>query len=506
MNTKQCIFFLADGARYDVFKKLLDEGSLPNIKKVFVDNQGTFAKAVSSFPTTTGPAYTPFLTGCYPGTCNIPGIRWLDRNKFNDKGFSLGKIRSYVGLESYLINKDLSPHVKTLFELFKKPLDIHSSMWRGAKEQSLKFLRIPLVIYGKFTQNLMTIEKFGLKDMLKGIRKGNDFIFFAFHSLDEYAHNAKPLSEKVLNSYRFIDKCIGDCVNELKRLNKFDDTLLVLTSDHGHEEVSGHLELSTILEDYGLDTLYYPKIFRSWKNVQAACMVSGNSMAHIYLKNGKEWTKPCYFNDIKEKYTGLLERLLKQEEIALIAVKNKDNEIVVLSEDGESYIHYDDQKIYYKFDGKDPLEINENILFHNLDEILQRTINTNYPDSINQLIQIFKSNRSGDIIVNASQGFDLRKNYEYTEHFSTHGSLRKLQMLVPFCINKKISKKVVRTIDIFPSILDYCNIPYPKLVEGESLKIVHGRRSTDVNSLVVHRRTNCGQLWTVDSGLSTIFF
>ena len=33
------------------------------------------ATAVSCFPSTTGPAYFPFLAGCTPGRANIPGIR-----------------------------------------------------------------------------------------------------------------------------------------------------------------------------------------------------------------------------------------------------------------------------------------------------------------------------------------------------------------------------------------------------------------------------------------------
>jgi len=52
---KKTIFYLIDGARHDVMKSLLDAGKLPNIQKEIL-SRGTFRKATSCFPSTTGPA------------------------------------------------------------------------------------------------------------------------------------------------------------------------------------------------------------------------------------------------------------------------------------------------------------------------------------------------------------------------------------------------------------------------------------------------------------------
>ena len=41
--------------------------------------RGGRTRAITVFPSTTSVAYLPFLTGCTPGHCNIPSIRWLDR-------------------------------------------------------------------------------------------------------------------------------------------------------------------------------------------------------------------------------------------------------------------------------------------------------------------------------------------------------------------------------------------------------------------------------------------
>jgi len=71
---KRVIFLLLDGARWDVFNQLLKEGCLPTIEKYIV-NPGTLLKGVTCFPSTTGPAYLPYLCGLFPGTMNIPGVR-----------------------------------------------------------------------------------------------------------------------------------------------------------------------------------------------------------------------------------------------------------------------------------------------------------------------------------------------------------------------------------------------------------------------------------------------
>jgi predicted AlkP superfamily phosphohydrolase/phosphomutase len=46
---------------------------------------GGTTRAITVFPSTTSVAYLPFLTGCTPGRCNIPSIRWLDRRSYGGR-------------------------------------------------------------------------------------------------------------------------------------------------------------------------------------------------------------------------------------------------------------------------------------------------------------------------------------------------------------------------------------------------------------------------------------
>ena len=60
---KRCIFFLVDGARADVLQDMLQAEELPALKQYVLDS-GVYQTAVSVFPSTTGPAHAPFITGC----------------------------------------------------------------------------------------------------------------------------------------------------------------------------------------------------------------------------------------------------------------------------------------------------------------------------------------------------------------------------------------------------------------------------------------------------------
>src|SRR3989338_7020903 len=99
---KRCILFLADGARPDVLQDELKKGHLPNLAHHFAE-KGVFPSMVTAFPSPTGPAYLPYLTGLHPGPCNVPGIRWFDKDHYAKHGWGFKSFRSYVGLETMLL-------------------------------------------------------------------------------------------------------------------------------------------------------------------------------------------------------------------------------------------------------------------------------------------------------------------------------------------------------------------------------------------------------------------
>ena len=104
-------------------------------------------------------------------------------------------------------------------------------------------------------------------------------------------------------------------------------------------------------------------------------------------------------------------------------------------------------------------------------EILDKTFDTDYPDALTQIHQLFNSNRCGDLVISCNEGFDLRDNFEIPEHKSSHGSLKKEHMLVPLIMNKKVTEDKIRTVDLFPTILWFLNYKSPIKTDGKKLDI-----------------------------------
>ncbi|MCJ7577834.1 MAG: alkaline phosphatase family protein [candidate division Zixibacteria bacterium] len=464
---EHCIIFLIDGARPDVMEKMMKRGDLPNIQRYLLE-PGSYTKAVTAFPSTTGPAYIPILTGCYPGTADVPGIRWFDKEESSRKRLSLRRQRSYMGVEAPLFNSDLRKDKLTLFEIFKNSINIFNPLTRGINSTNnlTRFSKTLYYLFVHLTSAWQIVDWATHRYLFKAIRKKPEFIFALFPAVDCLSHFTHPFSKTVLEAYLKVDEFIGKTVQQLKRKGILDQTLLILTSDHGLTPTHTHLDLIDFLDKRDYRAFHHPRITR--RQTKAAVMVSGNSMAHIYLKNGQGWGKRIYFEELEKNHTRLLSDLIDLPQVALVACADEDGGVCVLRNGGKARIRERDGNIYYSVEGEDPFGYKglPRILDHTTS--LEHTFDSDYPDALVQLIQIFKSRRSGDIILSAQKGFDLRARFEWPEHKASHGSLHREHMLVPLFINTKIETRKIRTADIFPSILELLGRENNNEIDGKS--------------------------------------
>ncbi len=103
------VTILVDGWGADLFRRLLDAGELPSIRTHLVERGALVETCVTTFPSTTGPAHLPFVTGLMPGQNNCPGLRWVDRQR--------REVRDYCNLENVLFNRDFPAANHTLYEM-----------------------------------------------------------------------------------------------------------------------------------------------------------------------------------------------------------------------------------------------------------------------------------------------------------------------------------------------------------------------------------------------------
>lgn len=467
--------FLADGARPDVLNEELKKGNLPNLAK-YVIEPGTNKTILTTFPSTTGPAYLPFLTGYSPGSCNVPGIRWFDKAHYAKKGWSLKSFRSYVGLETLLMARDMNKGIQTVHDIYNNSMSILSMINKGLKRghNKTRHSRIWYYYYAHLTDRWSFVDEAINQKLLHALDGEPDFVFLVYPSIDEYSHRSSPFHPRAVQAYGDIDKLIGKVVKKLQEKGWLEETLLVLVSDHGLSETHTHFDVGPYLEEKNIKTFFYTQIFK--RNFKAASMISGNGMAHLYFENEKGWGDRTTFEELS--HTGvLLDEFRHRSEIDLVATTGSDNTIHLQTEAGHGFFTHNGQKIRYEWDREEPLGIfegginqssgeKENSFEMTIEESMEKTWESHYPDVFYQLHQLFSSPRSGDVILSAKTGNDLRERYEHPEHKSSHGAICPEHMRIPFLMNYPVEKEFIRSVDVFPTVLKLTGKEIPEGIDG----------------------------------------
>jgi hypothetical protein len=419
MNEKIAVMLLIDGVKIDILNQLIERGELPNIEHII--KSGSFDTVTSTFPTTTGCAHLPFLTGKYTGECNIPGGRWKEDTS-----------RTYFRLFGKDMNDDCKKGIKTLYDYYRSA-NVCSPINRRASFSIPPIGQVICHLTNKWTM----FDGFSLSITERLIKKDFDFIFTSLYAPDELSHRNGCFSSKVIDAYKFIDKRIGRLERVLKE--NCNDYLLILVSDHGITDTHTHIDLLKKIKLLGYSVQHYPYPFNFYNGRDVFVGESGNSMANITLNN-KE-IKPFIHELVNTKGMDL--------------VIHKGEEIRVFKGDSEAILHKDGDKFKYEIVTGDPLGIAEySNRWMDSDMAYNVTFDTQYPDSVVQILQLFESSRAGDIVVTSENGFDLRK-FEIPEHRASHGSLNREHMLVPVITNLKSGPMVKRTKDVFGIVRDY---------------------------------------------------
>lgn len=472
----RAIFLLLDGARADVFHELLAEGQLPNVARYVVERGGV-ATASTVFPSVTGVAYAPYLTGVFPERSNLTGVKWMDREVYARRRLSVSRFRNYTGPGHFMMDRDLSRDISTLFELLRPSSNIFGTISRGTgvRRNAFLFRRVPWAIHYLLTGDWAPIDARANALLLRAAeRKRERFTFHTTLQVDEHSHSDGPFSPRVREGYRAFDRCVGALISRLRMKGQLERTLLTIGADHGHGEVSRHFDLELFVEQRGLKTLYYPnKAFKRWFDCDAAVMVGGNAMGHIYLR-GRAWDADEVAEERLAATPGLVDDLIGQEGVDFVAwVADKDGTIAVRSRRGRGRVRLAGPDVEYAVDEghADPLGLPVLPKVMSRSEALEKLKDTDYPDGLVQLAQIFGSPRTGDVVVSAAPGWDLRGHHMSHEHRSGHGSLHKDHMRVPFAMSHRFDTTAVRTVDAFPMILKLLGESVPSDVDGRDLTL-----------------------------------
>jgi hypothetical protein len=461
------VVLVADGARPDAFEGAsLD--ALPALRRL--RDEGALHRVSSVFPSVTGPAYTPFLMGRFPGPIGIPGLRWYDRAR-EACGWP-DYARSYVGHQMRRFDDDLDPRAPTIFELVPNSLAALSVVTRGlptshrigALTPSLA-LRATLTHFRGLAERWLDVDRESADVIVRRMREERpDFLFVAFTGVDKASHARGHDDPLVHDALRIVDDAAARLRADAEQGGWWDETHLWIVSDHGHSAVHTHEDLAAVVGATGLRTVAHP--WSAGIAADAAVMVSGNAMAHLYLE--LDTCERPWWPALSARHGGLADALLEREAVDLMLLPSSDARCAVRSaQRGTGVVEREGSTYRYRRESGDPLGIGADFE-GSADETFDALRDGDYPDAIVQIATLAGSSRSGDIILSATPGWDFRARYEPIPHRSAHGALHHDHMLVPLLTNRPTARTPRRTTDVFASALAALGVTPRERMDGQS--------------------------------------
>jgi hypothetical protein len=467
---KRCFLLLVDGLRPDVAEGRLRAGALPNLAKML--RTGGRTQAITSFPSTTSVAYLPFLTGCAPGRCDIPSIRWLDRTRYRGRWWKdRSAVRSYCGPQARLLDGDISPDVRTIFELVPESVGIFTPVARGltAERDPSHLERQLWGSVAHFVQWHQPSDDAVSQHLLRAAGQDWRFVFAQFPAVDGYTHQTHPDSPQVHAALAKVDATVGRLRDQLQQQGQLEQSLIVLVSDHGASAVHTHLDLAEWFRAHGVPTLSHPVIWE--RSPRAAVMVAGNGSAMVYARpnepRARRWPVerlrlPHTFKGTGDPIPGLI----REKAVALVAAETAAGGVWIANSSGEARVTREGDTFTYEPSSGDPLDLG-NAWTASSREWLEATWDRPFPDAPFHLLDQFRSRRSGDLLVIAREGYDFRARFEVPEHRAGHGSLIRAHMQIPVWSSHPIPPTPLRTVDLFPAMLDWLGVAPPPVMDGE---------------------------------------
>ncbi|MBI3569246.1 MAG: alkaline phosphatase family protein [Gemmatimonadetes bacterium] len=461
------VVIVADGARAHTLASAVAAGHLPAIASL--RDGGAMRRVTTVFPSVTGPAYTPFLMGRFPGGVGIPGIRWFDRARTATSAPHFS--RSYVGHEMARVDGDLERGAPTMFELASSSLGALSVITRGLPATHRLGGSLPFALRAAWThfrgdvQGWLKIdERIADEFATRLARERPVFAFCALTGIDKTSHASGQPSPASLGAMQVVDRLVARVRDDAERDGSWPNTHLWIVSDHGHSPVAHHDDLAMLLRGWGVRTRAHP--FVAGFAHRAAVMVSGNAMAHVYLDIATRERRP--WPALSPKWQWLADRLLERPSVDLLILPLGEHACEVRARKrGGARILRERGRWAYRPESGDPLGLGP-LDGLSMDDAWDATIRSEYPDALVQALSLATSPRAGDIILSAARDYDFRARWEPIPHVSSHGALHREHMLVPLVLGKVPARAPRRTVDVMPSALAALGRPIPEGLDGVS--------------------------------------
>lgn len=414
--------------------------------------------AVSSFPSTTGPAYFPFLAGCTPGRANIPGIRWFDRTRPTRSTFPHRGLRSYVGPDARKLATDTE--AVTLFARHAWP--VSSPIPKDLPKQG-ELSRDLVWAAAHFTHRWEHADRRTSWKLGRALEKGRPIVFSVFPSVDELGHTFGLASGRPHDALAEIDRQLAE------KLEDFEGEIL-LSADHGLTDTHTHLDLRGIVEAKEGRTIAFPVITKHAPN--AVVCESGNGMANVYLSGDDGWSELPR----PERCRELAAHLLEVDGIGSVALRGEERHSAELwTSAGVGNVGLGDGGLF-----QEGPAFSKSFADATPESALEQSVDEQHPDAAFALTSLFASERAGDLLVSAEVGVDLRTKAEWPEHHASHGALHRDHTVVPVLSSAPLPDRPLRTLDLFAVTLELAGISLDEYSESDTARLANGTWQPEV--------------------------
>jgi len=195
-------------------------------------------------------------------------------------------------------------------------------------------------------------------------------------------------------------------------------------------------------------------------------------MANVYLPGDQGWAERPSVDRCRE----LAAHLLEIEGIDSVALRGeRPHTAELLTRDGFGEVGFADMSLSQggpafatSFARATPAEA------------LERSHTERHPDAAFALTSLFASERSGDLVVSASLGFDLRAKGEWPEHHGSHGALHRHHTVVPVWSSTALPSRPLRTLDLFALTLELVGVSLDECPESDAARLALGAWQPEV--------------------------
>lgn len=269
---------------------------VPTLREL-AKNGATSPGALSVLPPVTYPAHTSIATGTYPQTHGIvTNVAWdpLDKNQAGWRWYAedikaptLWDVARKKGLKTALINWPVT--VGAMADA------VVPEYWRASTQEDMKMTRalakppelLDAVVkrmpdFWKAFNPPQIKDKAGTEIALHLIETQKpNLVMLHIFEVDHWQHEKAPWSAEAVAAIENADAQIARVIASAKKAGTWEQTALVVVSDHGFARYSKQVRPGVLLREKGLVTLDDRNRITGWK----AVTLSSTGTTYVYVKD-----------------------------------------------------------------------------------------------------------------------------------------------------------------------------------------------------------------------------